>query len=167
MPKLLMRYATPTVIALFLVSLISGLALFFHIGPSAFHGIHEWLSLVLIVPFVLHVWRNWRPMLTYMKGTPLAASMVASVLASAVFFLPAGGEGQGGRPPVFALAQTVMQHSAAEVAPALGMTAEALTAKLAAAGYPVASADQPLAEIAEAAGKSTMELAATLTGRGK
>ncbi|MCB1455931.1 MAG: DUF4405 domain-containing protein, partial [Nitratireductor sp.] len=61
MPDLLSRYATPFISGLFLVSLISGIALFFHVGPSGFHGMHEWLSMVLIAPFVLHLWKNWKP----------------------------------------------------------------------------------------------------------
>ena len=64
MKSILYRYATPFTTGLFLVSLVSGVALFFHVGPAAFHGMHEWLSMVLILPFVLHMWRNWRPMLS-------------------------------------------------------------------------------------------------------
>ncbi|MBL3568592.1 DUF4405 domain-containing protein [Rhodovulum sulfidophilum] len=161
MRSLLMRYATPSIIGLFLVSLVTGTALFFHVGPSAFHGIHEWLSMVLILGFALHVWRNWRPMLAYMKGKPLAVSLVVSLLLSAVFFLP--GRSEGG-PPVFGLAAQVMAHSATEVAPALGTTPDALIARLTAAGYTVGGPDQPLAEIASASGRSTMDLAATLIG---
>jgi len=158
-----MRYATPTIIGLFLVSLISGIALFFHVGPGAFHRIHEWLSMVLIIPFVLHVWRNWKPMTKYMTGRPLALSLLASVLLSAIFFLPMGSEG-GGRPPVFALTQQILQHTPAQVAPALGLSEAALTAKLTAEGYTVAPG-QSLNAIAEGAGKSSMELARVLAGR--
>ena len=67
MSKILSKYATPFTTGLFLVSLISGIALFFHFGPSAFHGMHEWLSMVLILPFVLHIWKNWRPFVCYFK----------------------------------------------------------------------------------------------------
>ena len=49
MPTLLQRYATPLITGLFLVSLISGTALFFHIAQSTFREMHEWLSLVLVV----------------------------------------------------------------------------------------------------------------------
>ncbi|MCW2306679.1 DUF4405 domain-containing protein [Rhodobium gokarnense] len=163
MTALLMRYATPATITLFIVSLVSGIALFFHVGPSAFHGIHEWLSMVLIIPFVLHVWRNWRPMTLYLKGRPLFLSAVVSVLASAIFFIPTGNAGRGG-PPVFALSRQIMQHTPAEVAPALGTTEEALTQKLAAAGYKLAPG-QSLNAIAEGSGKSMMDMARALTAK--
>lgn len=76
MPNLLSRYATPLTTGLFLVSLISGIALFFHYGTAAFREMHEWLSMVLILPFVLHVWKNWRPFLAYFKRLPMALSLV-------------------------------------------------------------------------------------------
>ncbi|SIS82199.1 DUF4405 domain-containing protein [Phaeovulum vinaykumarii] len=166
MKDTLMRYATPFITGLFLVSLVSGIALFFHIGPSAFHGMHEWLSMVLILPFVLHVWRNWRAMLNYTRGKPLAIALVASLAASAVFFLPMGGAG-GGRPPHFALAQMMMEGSAADVAPVLGTTPEALTAALADAGFAVTDADAKLSEMATASGKSVMDLAGLLVAQGQ
>jgi len=62
MTNLLNRYATPFITGLFVASLVSGVALFAHIGTGAFRDMHEWLSIVLIVPFILHLWRNWKPM---------------------------------------------------------------------------------------------------------
>ncbi|ARC87779.1 DUF4405 domain-containing protein [Rhodovulum sp. MB263] len=164
MRSLLMRYATPSTIALFLVSLITGIALFFHLGPRAFHGIHEWLSMALILGFGLHVWRNWRPMLRYLTGRPLALSLAVTLLASAAFFLPTGGSG-GGRPPVFGLAMQVMAQPPATVAPALGTTVEELTARLDAAGFAMSDPARPLSEIARASGRSPMELARVLADR--
>ena len=46
--------ATPFTTGLFLVSLISGIALFFHWESRVFHGMHEWLSMVLIAPFIIN-----------------------------------------------------------------------------------------------------------------
>ncbi len=158
MTALLLRYATPFITGLFIVSLVSGLALFFHIGPSGFHGMHEWLSLVLIIPFALHIWKNWRPMMIYFKGVPFAVATVVSLIAAGVFLLPS--EQTAGGPPQFALAQKMMQSTVAEVAPVLDLTPEALGAKLSAAGFAVS--DQSLAAIAEASGKPTMALAAAL-----
>ena len=49
------RYATPLITGFFIVSAVSGVALFFRWTPSAFHAMHEWLSMVLLVPFALHL----------------------------------------------------------------------------------------------------------------
>ena len=164
MPDLLKRYATPLTTGLFLVSLVSGIALFFHVGSSAFHGMHEWLSMVLIVPFVLHLWRNWRAMLMYLGRTPLTVALAGSLAVALVFAYPAltGASGGAGGPPPFALAQTVIRHSAADVAPALGLTADELVAALKAEGYADAAPDVVLAELAQQAGKSAMDLMGTL-----
>ena len=107
MSSLLYRYATPFTTGLFLVSLVSGLALFFHVGPSGFHGMHEILSLVLILPFGLHIWRNWRPMVSYLKRGPMALALGASVIAAGLFLIPSG-EGAAGGPPAFRFASAVM-----------------------------------------------------------
>ena len=72
MKALLLKYATPFIAGLFLVSLVSGVALFFHVGNATFHGMHEWLSMVLILPFVLHLWKNWKPLFAYLSGAPMA-----------------------------------------------------------------------------------------------
>ena len=67
----LLRYATPLITGLFLVSLVSGIALFFHVGSAYFHSMHEWLSMVLIAPFILHIWKNWRAFLNYFKRSAM------------------------------------------------------------------------------------------------
>ncbi len=161
----LKRYATPFITGLFLVSLISGIALFFHIGPSGFHGLHEWLSMVLILPFALHLWKNWRPLLAYFRRAPMAVALVLSVLASVPFFV--GGTQGGGRPPQFALTQQVLGGSAAELAPLLNTDPDGLIGMLGESGIVVSSPDQPLIDAAGAAGKSDFDLAVALIGQGQ
>lgn len=165
MPRLLSRYATPLITGLFLVSLVSGTALFFHVGPSGFHGMHEWLSMVLILPFVFHLWKNWKPMKSYLRHAPMAIALVASLAAALVFLYPASanrGDRAGG-PPQFAFAHKAMAASVAEMAPVLDMTPEALQAKLTAAGFAVAGSGQTLTDIAAASQKSEAELVSALT----
>lgn len=165
MTAMLKRYATPLITGLFLVSLISGLALFFHVGPSGLHGMHEWLSLVLIVPFVLHLWRNWRAMTGYLRHGPMAVSMVLSVVAAGLFLVPTGSApGQGN--PAMALMGRVMAATPEELAPVLHVSPQAVTAALGQAGIAVAGSDQTVAEATRAAGKSTMDAAAALRGLG-
>ncbi|MFZ2101600.1 MAG: DUF4405 domain-containing protein, partial [Oricola sp.] len=85
MPPILARYATPLITGLFIVSLVSGVALFFHYGSAYFHSMHEWLSMVLIVPFVLHIWKNWRAFLNYFRRPPMAVASVVSLAAAVAF----------------------------------------------------------------------------------
>ncbi|RID93504.1 DUF4405 domain-containing protein [Gemmobacter lutimaris] len=162
MKSMFLRYATPFTTGLFLVSLVSGVALFFHIGPMAFHGMHEWLSMVLILPFVLHVWRNWRPMTAYFRHVPMMVALAASVLAGAVFFLPSGGTGQGGRPPQFAVANRLLAATPAQVAPALGLSETALRESLTSAGFAVPTGAESLHDLATAAGQQDSAILAVL-----
>lgn len=169
MTSLLSRYATPLITGLFLVSLISGVALFFHWGAAWFHGMHEWLSMVLIVPFVLHLWKNWRPMRAYLRHAPMAIALALSVVAAAAFVVPGlGGNaagGGGGRPPQFAVAQRVLEGRLADVAPVFGLSAEALASRLTASGLRVGAPDQTLAQIAAASGRDGTAVLAVLAGR--
>ncbi|MBD9374715.1 DUF4405 domain-containing protein [Rhizobium sp. ARZ01] len=160
MIAVLKRYATPLITGLFLVSLVSGVAIFFHIGNATFHAMHEWLSMVLIAPFVLHVWKNWRPMTGYFGRRPMTVALLISLAAAVPFAWP-GGEGRSGGPPQFALARVVLQNSPEKLAPLLGDTTDGLLARLNQRGFAVA-ADVPLSEIAERSGKNEFELVQAL-----
>jgi hypothetical protein len=165
MPNLLSRYATPFTTGLFLVSLISGIALFFHFGTTAFREMHEWLSMVLILPFVLHVWKNWRPFLAYFKRLPMALSLALCLVAGLVFAWPAmtgSASGAGGN-PAFAMVNVVAAGTPGQVAPLLGKTEAEVVDALKQGGFTAADGAKPLSEIATASGKDTMELMATLT----
>lgn len=167
MPPVLQRYATPFVTGLFAVSLISGIALFFHLGSQYFHGMHEWLSMVLILPFVFHVWKNWKPMSLYFRQGTFAIAMLVSLAAALFFAFGEGGEGRGGAggPPPFAVYHAVIGKPLQQVAPLLDQTPEALIQTLTARGFTVTGPDQTLAAIAKASGKDDFALAAAMIGR--
>lgn len=165
MSAFLARYATPLTTGLFLVSLISGIALFFHVGTATFHGMHEWLSMVLILPFVLHVWKNWRPFLSYFKRLPMAIALALSIVAGLAFAWPSitGSTSGAGGNPAFAMINVVAAGTPGQVAPLLGKTEAEVVDALKQGGFTAADGAKPLAEIATASGKDTMELMATLT----
>lgn len=168
MSQILNRTATPLVTGLFLVSLISGIALFFHWAPATFHGMHEWLSMVLIVPVALHVWKNRRPMSAYLRKPVFAVAMAASLVAALAFAIPTGSSSAGGgRPAQFALARKLLNGSVDAVAPALGETPEALGAALSAAGLAVTDSAQSLEEIAAASGQPPEAVLAVLAQEGR
>ena len=163
MPSLFSRYATPAITGLFLVSLISGVALFFHVGGGLFNGMHEWLSMVLIVPFILHLWKNWRPMTAYLKKPPMTVALLLSLLAATPFaYLASQGGGRGG-PPQIALAHRLFERNAREFAPLVGLTGDGLVLKLKDAGFAAADPSLSLSAIAEKSGKSEFELSTALS----
>lgn len=148
------RYATPFVTGLFMVSLISGVALFFHLGQSLFHGMHEWLSMVLIVPFLLHVWKNWAPLTSYLKRDWLVWPLAASLAMALAFAVPAMMSGSRGGSPVGGLVAASVGAKLSDVAAVLGKSPDAAVQALTAAGYKVGASSDTLAAIGQASGKS-------------
>jgi Domain of unknown function (DUF4405) len=156
---LLLRYATPLITGLFLVSLVSGIALFFHWGPGEFHGIHEWLSMVLILPFGLHVWKNWRPMVGYFKRPPMAIALALSLAATLAFFMPLGGAGEaGGAPPQVAIMQMLAKAKPSQIAALTGQAEQDVIDRLKGKGFSAASSELSMSEIAKASGRGDREL---------
>jgi hypothetical protein len=142
------RYGTPLTAGLFAVSAVSGVALFFHWAPRTFHAMHEWLSVVLLAPFALHLLKNWKPLLAYARRKTLLIPLVLSVLVAVPFALTAG-KGRGGNPAV----QTVTlmtQASLADLAPVLQATPEELLRHLQRQGYKAGSTRDSVAAIATA-----------------
>ena len=126
MPSILQRYATPLTIGLFLVSLISGVALFFHAAPGVFHSMHEWLSMLLIAPVALHLWRNWRPMMSYLARPAFAISMSVCLVAAMGFALASTVVGGRHGSAQFAILEALTATTPEKLAPALGTDAEHL-----------------------------------------
>lgn len=158
MPSLLSRYATPFITALFLVSLVSGVALFFHFGSAAFHGMHEWLSMVLIVAFILHVWKNWRPFLTYFKRAPMLIALVLSLLGGLAFAMPAMTGQRAGGSPQRAVFEAFQGGTVANIAPLFGHDAQSLIAVLRDNGLTVAGPDVTIREIGDASEQSANDV---------
>lgn len=154
MTSFLLRYATPLIAGLFAVSAVSGVALFFHWAPRTFHEMHEVLSMVLLVPFVLHIWKNWHSVIGYLKRRAATVVAIVSVLV-AVPFAAAGLSGEGGRGgnPALRAIPLMTQARVADLAPVLKTTPDALVAALKKQGYKVDSAEQTLNAIAAASGK--------------
>ena len=163
MPTLLQRYATPLITSLFLASLISGTALFLRIGQGTFREMHEWLSLLLAIPFALHVWKNWKPMASYLRKPALGIALALTLALTAPFALQSASGGTDG-PPQFALTHALLNNPATALAPLLNTSPTGLVTALKAAGFSTASTDQPLTSIASQSGKSEFELAAALNG---
>jgi hypothetical protein len=148
------RYATPFTTGLFVVSLVSGVFLFFHYGTAAFRDMHEWLSMVLIVPFVLHVWKNWLPIKSYFSRGWLIWPLGASFAVAAVFAVMGITElgGVGGNPQV-AMYQAFGNARIADLAPVLKVSPQEIDARLQRVGLNGVSHDTSLVDAAKAGGK--------------
>ncbi|MFC3639934.1 DUF4405 domain-containing protein [Camelimonas fluminis] len=163
--RVLTRYATPLTTGLFLVSAISGVALFFRWTPRTFHAMHEWLSMLLLAPFILHMVRNWRPLVNYAKRKTLFLPLVLS-LAIAIPFAVSGlsGPGRAGNPAFRAL-PLMTQARLADLAPLLKTSPDKLLATLRERGYQATSIEENLETIAGTAGKKAPQVLVELMPR--
>ncbi len=157
MNKTLSRFATPFITGLFAVSTVSGVALFFHWQSGLFHAMHEWLSMLLLLPFVLHLWKNWPAFMGYIKRKTIWVPLVVSLVV-AVPFAYAGLSAGGGGNPAFRAVGFLTQAPLAELAPVLKTSPEALVAALKAQGYDAASTDQTIQAVAAASGAPANEV---------
>jgi hypothetical protein len=160
------HYATPLTTGLFLVSLISGVAIFFHVGEFAFHGMHEWLSMVLLIPFVLHIKKNWTPLTMYLKRGWLIWPLGLSLVAALAFAAPAlTSSGSSGGNPMVGASRVMLAASISDLAPLFKATPDALVTKLKSAGYTVAAPTDTLDAIAKASAKDSRAALAALMAR--
>lgn len=157
--KIMHRLATPLTTGLFLVSAVSGVALFFRWLPGAFHTMHVWLSMVLLVPFVFHVWRNWRSLLGYARRGALVAPLVLCLVVALPFaVLGLGDGGRRGGNPGFRAVALMTQARLSDLAPVLETTPDTLLAILRQRGYQARSADETLDAIAATSSKQPSEV---------
>lgn len=158
MNKFLHRYGTPLTAGLFTVSAVSGVALFFHWGSSPFHSMHEWLSMVLLAPFALHLWKNWKPLLAYARRKTLFVPLILSIAVAIPFAMMAGrGGGRAGN-PAFRTVAMLTRVSLADLAPVYQSTPEALLLRVRQGGYKVNSTDESPASIANASAVAATEV---------
>ena len=145
------RFATPLTTGLFLVSGVSGVALFFRWNTPVFHAMHEWLSMVLLLPFALHVWKNWSALVVYFQRGRLVLPVLAALLFAIPFAWPAlTGRNAGGSPGARSV-RLLTQTPLSALAPVLRTTPEAIQTRLAQQGLSAAPLDSTLDQIATAA----------------
>jgi hypothetical protein len=156
--RFMQRFATPLTTGLFLVSTVSGVALFFHWQQAAFHSMHEWLSMVLLAPFVFHLWKNWRALVVYARRGTLIVPLAACVVVAVPFaYNSLTSEGRRGGNPGFQAISLLTQAPLSDLAPLLHQTPDALIETLKQKGYQAGSTGETLASVAAAAGKQPFE----------
>jgi len=152
------RYVTPLTTGLFLVSAISGIALFFRWAPGSFHAMHEWLSMLLLVPFVLHMWRNWGAFMTYVTRKTLWIPLALCIVISIPFAWPSSQGQSGGGNPAFRVVRLMTQAPLASLAPMLKTSPDELVTRLQGLGYKTTSADDTLDKIAASSNEQSLNI---------
>lgn len=156
--------ATTMTMALFAVSAVTGVMMFFHILTPFVKDMHEWLSFILLAPIAFHVWRNRRPIYGYLKRRELIAPSAIAAVAVAGFLVPATMAPTKGGDPSRRLLTAMGEARVADIAPLVKRTPEELAAALASAGLSGAATDRTLGEIARASDKSQKDALRILGG---
>jgi hypothetical protein len=145
--RFISRFATPLTAALFLISAVSGVALFFHWAPGTFHEMHEWLSLVLLAAFAFHLYKNWVPLLGYIRRGTLIMPLAVCLVAALPFAIP-GVTGHGPGNPAFRLIPLFTHARLSDLAPVLKTTPDELIAALKKRGLTVRVPNETIEAVA-------------------
>ncbi|MCC6103959.1 hypothetical protein [Acetobacter sp.] len=151
--KFMNKYGTPFTTIFFLISTVTGVALFFHWGPGAFHPMHEWLSMVLLLAFALHLLKNWTPLMNYGRRGLLYIPVLIGVLSCAYFFLQPAGKSAGGKQVAFRLAAMATKAPIGQLAPLFGTDAEGALGRLRAHQFVVTTDDETVDQVAQASNR--------------
>lgn len=99
---------------------------------------HEWLSLVLLAPFAVHIWKNWRPLVGYMRRRTLMIPLISSVVVAIPFAINGLTATRTGS-PAFRIVRLMTAAPLSALAPVLKTTPERLQTALQERGFTVAS----------------------------
>lgn len=160
----LFRYGTPFTVGLFLVSTVSGVALFFHLGTNLFREMHEILSLVLLAPVILHMWRNWNGFKNYFRRSAMPISLGLCLIAAGAYVYDGWSKPSGGNPAI-ALMGAAQKAPLSQLAPVLGLEADAAVKRLQDAGFGTVDSSDTVAGLAAKAKTSPMAIMARLTAK--
>ena len=160
----LYRFGTPLTVGLFLVTAISGVALFFHIGPDSLRGVHEIVSLALLIPVGVHLWRNWNGFCNYFKraAMPVTLALSLAVVGAFAFAAPGGSDHVSPARAFLTLAQTAPISA---LAPVLKLDEATALQRLEAFGIKEPKASETVAAVAARSGLAGFDVMAQLTAR--
>ena len=154
-------WATPLIIATFIISAVTGILIFFHKADGFVKPVHEWLSWALVTGGAVHVAANWKMFKAYFtRKAGLAIISTGLVITLASITVPMK-EAPGGNPAVKinkALAGVPLET----LGPITKLTPDEAVGKLEKSGLKVTGAGQSVREIAAANGKKENQVLGTL-----
>ncbi|NTW51254.1 MAG: DUF4405 domain-containing protein [Chlorobiaceae bacterium] len=154
-------WATPLVIATFIISGVTGILMFFHKGDGFVKPVHEWLSWALVSGGAIHVAANWKLFKAYFTRRAGIAIISTGLIITVASITVPMKEGPGGNPAI-----RINKALAAAPLETLGtivkLTPEQAVSKLEKSGLKVTGAGQSVKEIAAANGKKENQVLGTL-----
>jgi len=136
------EWVTPIAIGAFLISAVTGVAIFFHIDTGLAKFAHEWLSWLLLIAVLLHIGANFFGFKRYFSGGRGLTIITASLLIVAASFAISGGERGAGGPPQMAPARALARAPLSVLAQVAKISPEELRSRLAKANLPAPTSDE-------------------------
>ena len=79
--------STPLVIATSVVTVLTGVLMFFNFDSGLNRLAHEWISIAFAIALALHIWRNWAGLLRVVSSTLGKSLLVLGVLVALLSFM--------------------------------------------------------------------------------
>jgi len=156
MKPTLKSWATPLVIAAFIISAFTGILIFFHKGGGLVKPVHEWLSWALVAGGALHTAANWNAFKNWFtKRSALAIISAGAIVAVASVAVPVKNEHGN---PFMRVSGAVAASSVQKVAPVANLTTEQAIDKLNSKGIKVDDAGQSIKAVAANNGTKEIEV---------
>lgn len=148
MMKSLRPWATPLTVATTLVTLVTGVLLFFHLAPGLTRVSHEWIGMIMVIAVAAHLLLNYRAFFTYFKrpiGLAIIGLGAVAMVLSLVFSPASTGEGPSGMRAALMAMNSARIETLADLA---GQDEAMVLEKLGAAGFDAA----PESKVSDLAG---------------
>lgn len=139
--KSLRPWATPLTVATTLITLVTGVFLFFHYSPGLTRVSHEWIGMAMVVAVFAHLLLNWRAFTTYFKRRVPLTLMGLGAVAMAATVLVSPPAREGGPSGVRAAIEAMNGARIETLAELAGKDTEAVLASLGAAGIAAGATD--------------------------
>ena len=154
-------WATPLALGAFLVSSLTGAALFFEVDTSTGKAAHQWLGWLLVLAIGLHVstsWASFRAHLAGTRGRLIAAAFLLFTIGALIPFPEGGDDGDSrgeshaeedeDRSDGWPAAEYGLTHAPLRaVAAVAGRDADAVVGALRSAGFREAAAERSIDEL--------------------
>lgn len=90
-------WISPMTAILFTVVTVTGICMFFHVGPGSFKFLHKWVSWGLVAVGLLHLCVNFKVLMSYLKTKAALISIAVGIILCVAVAMQAGPP-QGGGP---------------------------------------------------------------------
>jgi Domain of unknown function (DUF4405) len=127
------KWVTPLTMGTFLLTVGTGLGLFFEVNWGFVKPIHEWLSLAFVAGGALHAVDHWKGISKHWSGWWGKSFVIAFALILGFSFLPLGKKEPW--PSMQKMTDALGNASVQEVAKLAGVPTDSVTIRLARAGF--------------------------------